>query len=76
MALNSALKLAIWNSGRTQLSIAQEAGLHESRLSQIVRGHRPATTDEQEALARVLGLPRHELFPATPTDDQPAETSV
>ncbi len=62
---NIALKLAIWNSGKTQTVIAQKTGIHESKLSQIVRGHRPPSDDEQRAIARVLRVPVNELFPTT-----------
>jgi transcriptional regulator with XRE-family HTH domain len=63
MAANSALKMAIFSTGQTQTTIADRAGIHESRLSKIIRGHIDATDEEQKALAKVLRLPRHELFP-------------
>jgi transcriptional regulator with XRE-family HTH domain len=68
MALNLALKTAIWQRGLSQVDIAARAGLHESRLSQIIRGRRAATEEEQKALARVLRVARHRLFPESPAE--------
>jgi inorganic triphosphatase YgiF len=62
MATNLALKVAIVQSGKPQIVIASEAGIHESRLSKIVRGHLLANDDEQKALAKALRRARHELF--------------
>ena len=54
MSANTALKMAIWDSGLTQIAIAKRADIHESRLSRIIRGHSEASSSEQKRLARVL----------------------
>jgi transcriptional regulator with XRE-family HTH domain len=64
MAHNTALKLAIFSRGRTQIDVAQRAAIHPSRLSKIIRGHQAPRRLEREALARVLRMPVDELFPA------------
>lgn len=63
MAHKRALKIAIWDSGKPQIVVAQKAKIHETRLSKIVHGHLEPTADEQKALARVLRRPIDELFP-------------
>jgi transcriptional regulator with XRE-family HTH domain len=63
MALNTALKLAILKSGRTQFEIAKAAGLHYSVLSLLVRGHRDPTEEQQRALSKILRRPAADLFP-------------
>jgi transcriptional regulator with XRE-family HTH domain len=62
MGMNSTLKLAIFNSGHSQIEIAKKVGIHETRLSKIVRGHVEPSADEQRVLARVLRKPAEELF--------------
>jgi len=64
MAHNTALKLAIFSRRKTQIEIAKRAGIHETRLSKIVRGHLDATPEEQSALARALRTTVAELFPS------------
>lgn len=61
--LNVALKTAIFKSGKKQKRIAKLARMSESELSKIVRGHRPASSDERERLVKLLGAPVEELFP-------------
>lgn len=63
MAPNVALKLAIFGSGITQIRIAKQIGIHESRLSRIIRGHDEPSEAEKKAIARVLRRPVTELFP-------------
>lgn len=70
------LKIAIIQSRRTQRDIAQRARIGEVRLSKLVRRvDTPATDDEMNALAKVLGRPVEDLFdvrpapaPAAPAD--------
>jgi hypothetical protein len=57
-----ALKIAILESHLTQRMLAREAGMPESRLSDIVRGWADPREVEREALARVLNRPMAELF--------------
>jgi len=63
MPKNLALKIAIIESGRSQVDIAKEVGLHDTKLSFIVNGHREASPAERKALARVLKRKQADLFP-------------
>lgn len=60
---NLALKIAILESGRSQVEIAADADLHESRLSQLVNGRRRASDAERKTLARILKRRPAQLFP-------------
>jgi len=62
MPKNLALKIAIVESGLTQFEVAAAAGIHHTRLSHIINGHREASEDEQRALARVLKRKIGQLF--------------
>lgn len=62
MSLNATLKLAIFQSGRTQTEIAKQTGIDETRLSRIVRGHVEASEDEQKLIAKALKQPASSLF--------------
>ena len=62
MPKNIALKIAIVESGLSQVDIADAVDLHESRLSQIINGRREPTEAEQKALARVLKRKPAQLF--------------
>jgi transcriptional regulator with XRE-family HTH domain len=62
MPKNPTLKMAIFESGLTQIEVAKAADMHESRLSHIINGHREANEIEQRALARVLKRRVRELF--------------
>lgn len=69
MALNTALKLAILESGFTQMEVANEVSkqpglkLHESQLSKITRGHMDPSDDIKKALAKVLRKRVAQIFP-------------
>lgn len=63
MAQPTALKTAIFNSGRRQIEIAAAAGIHETRLSKIANGWEEASDDEKDALAVALQTTRRKLFP-------------
>lgn len=63
MALNLALKFAIIESGTSQTVVAAKAEMHESKLSQIINGHRVASETERKRIAKVLRRPVQELFP-------------
>lgn len=67
MAINTALKLAILTSGKTQTVIAKRAGMGDYRLSRIVRGHDEPYPGEKRRLAKVLRVPIRQLFPV-PSD--------
>jgi transcriptional regulator with XRE-family HTH domain len=60
--LNLALKVAILRTRRSQRAIAQDAGIPETRLSQIVNARVIATVEERRALARVLDQQVSSLF--------------
>jgi transcriptional regulator with XRE-family HTH domain len=60
---NTPLRMAIFVSGQKQFEIAKKAGIAESRMSKLARGHEDATDDEMKALARVLRKPVGDLFP-------------
>lgn len=62
MALNMALKVAILNSGRHQVEVAKDAGMHPTVLSMIVRGHREPTPNQARALAKALRTKADQLF--------------
>lgn len=63
MARNTALKSALFSSGLTQTTISQKTGIHESRLSRIVRGHDAARDEEKRAIAKALRMTVQDLFP-------------
>jgi transcriptional regulator with XRE-family HTH domain len=64
MSPNSALKLAIFQSGMTQERVGQKCRpkILPSRLSKISRGHAEPTDEEKKALARVLNTTVDHLF--------------
>lgn len=63
VALNTALKVAILDSNKTQCAVARETGIHVTKLSKIVRGHRHATQAERRLLSKAVGRPQGEIFP-------------
>ena len=63
MPKNLALKIAILESGLSQIEVATAADLHESRMSQIVNGWREPTDAERKLLARILKRKPADLFP-------------
>ena len=63
----ASLEVAIFTSGLSQRAIAKKAVIEESKFSKIVNGWRPASTDEQKAIARVPKRPIADPFrPAEP----------
>jgi transcriptional regulator with XRE-family HTH domain len=62
MAPNTALKTALFASGTTQLHVCQKTGIHESRLSKIVRGHSDPSDEEKRLIAKALRKPVDQLF--------------
>lgn len=64
MPKNVALKIAIVESGLSQVEIAAAADIHESRMSQIVNGWREPNDAERKVLARILKRKPAQLFPS------------
>lgn len=62
MPMNMALKIAIIESGLSQIEVAKAADLHESKMSQIVNGHREPSDAERKALAKILKRKPAELW--------------
>jgi len=63
MPKNLALKIAIIESGLSQMEIAKAADMHDTKLSFIVNGHREPSDAERRALARILKRKAADLFP-------------
>lgn len=63
MAFNITLKIAIVESGKSQIDIAKATAIHESKLSRIVRGHDEPSLEEKKAIAKALRRPVDHLFP-------------
>jgi len=61
--MNVALKSAIVSTGLRQYKIAQMLNMHESQLSKIVTGIRPAREDEKKQIAELFEMPVDSLFP-------------
>ena len=61
--MRTKLKSAMLESGKTQYTIAREAGMSETRLSRIVMDRLEPTTAERQRLARVLKVAQSALFP-------------
>lgn len=57
------LKIAIDARGIKQRFLADRMGINFRYLSEIVRGRKVATPEQQTMLARILGTARQELFP-------------
>jgi transcriptional regulator with XRE-family HTH domain len=52
----------------TGLTLAKRTGIHNTKLSLIMRGHRNPSADEQRAIAECLSVPVAVLFP-TPASE-------
>lgn len=57
------LRIAVASSGRTQREIAEEVGINETRLSQIVNGHWNPDADLRARLAEAVNGRVDELWP-------------
>lgn len=62
MALNTALKAAIHDSGLKQTAIARDVGLSEPQLSRIINGHQDPTPEQKKAIAKALHRKVQDLF--------------
>lgn len=56
------LKLQMWKSGMRQNQLAQMLGMHETALSRIVNGYRPADAEVRAQIAAVLECDEAWLF--------------
>lgn len=63
MAMNTALKVAFVETGKKQIVVASQLGIHDSRLSKIINGHIEPTDTEKRALSKALRRPVGDLFP-------------
>ena len=57
-----ALKVAMLAQGHSQRLVAKQCGIHENRLSAIVRGWVDPREDERLAIAKTLGKSAADLF--------------
>ena len=64
--MNTALRLAIIETGQFQYQIGEQAGIHEARLTRIVRGRARPSERERLALSGVLGKDEGALFAEAP----------
>jgi len=65
MPKNLALKIAILQSGLSQVEVAKAIDMHDTKLSFIVNGHREPSDAERKALARILKRKVAQIFPAS-----------
>lgn len=59
--MNVRLKFAIFQSGKTQVEIAREAKVSESRLSRIIHHYEP-TDEEKKRIAVALRIKVSDIF--------------
>ena len=59
---NWRLKLAVWQSGRTQIRLARAVGRSDAWFSRVVNGLTEPSTEEQARIAEILGKSEDELF--------------
>ncbi len=60
--MNVALAKAIIDTGKKKKTVARLARMSPGMLSKILHGNRPASEDQRERLARVLGQSEAALF--------------
>ncbi len=63
--MNLVLKIAILQKYPCQSDFARAAGLHETVLSQFIRGRRIPTREQRKKIAGILAVPESELFTNT-----------
>lgn len=64
---NTALKIAILETGGRQYELAARAMLSETRLSRIACGRAAPSLEERRRIAGCLGVPESDLFPEIET---------
>lgn len=65
LTLQQRVRLCLVEKGMTQESLAHELGIHNSKLSRILRGFQSPTTDEADALAKFTGIPASDFAEAS-----------
>lgn len=60
--MNTRLKIKILERFGTQVRFCRKAGLHESQVSRVVRGHIAPPKDERARWAKLLGCRVAEIF--------------
>lgn len=63
MPKNKQFVIALIDRDVRQTEVARKAGIHMSTLSLIVNGHLEPSEHQKKAIAKVLRLQVHELFP-------------
>ncbi len=63
---NLTLKIALLTRGISQTQAAASCHVAQTRLSRIVNGREAPSPRVKAALAKLLRVPAHELFPARP----------
>jgi transcriptional regulator with XRE-family HTH domain len=61
--MNLVLKISILQKFLYQADFAKAVGVNETVLSRIVKGRREPTPEQKSKMARILEVPRDELFP-------------
>lgn len=64
MKVNTRLRVLRAERGLSQLETATLSGISMNRYWRIENGYAQATTDEQDALAKVFAVEREHAFPA------------
>lgn len=59
----TALKVAIWESGKTQIEVSEEAKVSRGYLSLALHGRYRFSDEEKLRIAKVLSRQVAELFP-------------
>ncbi len=57
------LRIAILTEFQTQADFAQHLNVHESKISQVVRGRRELSSDQRAQWAKALDCEIKDIFP-------------
>ncbi len=57
------MKMALLKRQMTQVELARQLEVSETRVSRIIQGRLVAEPEEMREIARILGAPGRELFP-------------
>ncbi len=61
--MNNKLRIAILTEFQTQADFSQHLNVHESKVSQVVRGRRKLSPDQKVQWAAALNQPIEMIFP-------------